>query len=179
MDIHVRIAKYNKETNFYDELVLYKPGEEYHYDEEGNKIIDNPDFKKVHIYTGRDSEMFDGMKHGDEVDGYGEFPWVPVRLNSLEPSLRADIEDKISKEGHYTGYFDFYELSLADMKLYLHDHPTVADYYVTVEEDEPTPQKDNPIQALYEDIYNYASIADDMIMWENLSSYKVIFYFDW
>ena len=188
MDIHVRLTRYDEKTNFYKELKLYKPGEEYHYDEKGNKIIDNPDFEVIHIFDGRNSEMFDGMKEGDENDGYGHFPWVPIKLNSLEPELRKDIEDKMGKESkEHTGYFDFYEISLADMLIYLAKHKKVADYDASEKawdkyfaEEGPKPEKTNPIQDLYREICNYAAFADG---WEwdfqPLSTYKVLFYFDW
>jgi len=180
IDIHVRVAKYNKETNLYDELVLYKPGVEYHYDDEGNKIIDNPNFQKVYIYNGvRNYEMFDGMKDGDKNDGYGNFPWTSVRFNSLEPSFREEIE----KYSHYEGCYDFYETNLADMKNYLNDHPFVTDYDADWMEYEqgkaPKPEKKNPIQYLYEEICNYISFANEDWGWiELLSAYKVIFFFD-
>lgn len=179
MDMHVRLAKYDEKSNLYKELVLYKPGEEYHYDEEGNKIVDNPVFEKVHIYNGRDYEMFDGMKDGDNSDGYGNFPWINVQLNSLDKNLAEHI-DYLQ---HQFGYFDFRELSLADMKVYLNDHPTVVDYEADEWENwkvgDPKPQKVNPIKYLYEDICNYAKFADDW-SWDYvpLSHYKVIFYFD-
>ena len=106
-DIHLRLTKYDDKENVYKELVLYKPGESYHY-EDGKKVIDNPDFQKVYIFDGcRNSEMFDGMKDGDEVDGYGIFPISPIKINSLEKELRADIEKKQNSEG----YFDFYEIN--------------------------------------------------------------------
>lgn len=188
MDIHIRLTKYNKETNLFEELTLYKPGEEYYYDKEGNKIITNPDFKKVRIFDGRNSEMFYGMKDGNENDGYGYFPWVPIKLNSLEPKLKKEIEDKMGKEQkEYTGYFDFYEITLADMKLYLNNHPKVADYDADeklwdeyFDKGGPKPEKTNLIQYLYEEICNYAFFADNW-SWgiEPLSAYKVLFYFDW
>lgn len=172
MDLHIRIAKYNKETNLYDELVLYRPGETYHYTETGEKVIDDPNYERVLIYDGRDSEMFSGMKEGDETDGYGDFPWTPIALSSLEPKLRKNIEEYMGS----TGFFDFYELTLADMKLYILDHPYVTDY----DSEEEEKKKVNPIVALFADICKYASLVDSW-NWNftPLSNYKVIFYFDW
>ena len=43
MDMFVRLAKYDEKSNVYKELVLYKPGEEYHYDEKGNNEVDCAD----------------------------------------------------------------------------------------------------------------------------------------
>ena len=179
--MHVRIAKYNKETNLYDELVLYRPGETYHYTETGEKVIDDSKYERVPIYTGRNSEMFSGMKEGDETNGYGDFPWTAIALSSLEPKLRKNIEEYMNS----SGYFDFYELTLADMKLYLNDHPTVSDYDADNEKWDmywenkgPRPQKSNPIQGLYENICNYISFADEWYGWNLFSSYKIIIYFD-
>lgn len=181
-DIHVRLTKLNKETNLYEELALYKPGIEYHYDKEGNKIIDNPNFQKIYIYDGRNYEMFDGMKEGDEIDGYGNFPWTSINLNSLEPKLKKEIEEKQNIQG----YFDFYETTLADIKLYLYKHPTVVNYEAEEEEWEEQekqnkkPRKINPIQHLFQNICDYGYFADNW-NWgiEPLSVYKVLFYFDW
>lgn len=174
-DIHVRLTKLNRETNLYEELALYKPGVEYHYDEKGNKIIDNPNFQKVYIYDGRNYEMFEGMKEGDGIDGYGDFPWTSINLNSLESELKREIEEKQNSQG----YFDFYEINLADMKLYLNEHPIVVDYDGEWEEGVKS-QKTNPIKYLYDNIYDYGYFADNW-NWEiePLSIYKVLFYFDW
>ena len=178
-DIHIRIVKYNSDKNFYEELTLYKPGEEYHYNEEGNKIVDNPYFQKVHIDAGRNYEMFEGMKDGDENDGYGHFPWTKVKLNALDPKIKEDIEEKMDTPG----YFDFYELTFADMKLYLNEHPTVVDYdnnnFNWEEDDGERPRKINPIKPLFDEIVNYAQLADGWD-WglEPFGYYKIIFYFD-
>ena len=182
-DIHVRVALYNEETNKYEELKLFRKRnkyEKYKYDEKGNKIeITNP-LIQASIYNGRNSEMFDGMKDGDETDGYNEFPWTYIKMNSLEDELKEDIEKKMN----ITGYFDFYEITLADMALYLEENPTVTDYDSDIWDDwkagDSRPQKTNPIKHLYQEICDYAKIAD-WLSWESvpLSAYKVIFYFDW
>jgi len=177
-DIHVRASKLNKETNLYEELILWRPGVEYHYAHndatgEMEKIVDNPDFEKVYIYNGRNYEMFDGMKDGTEEDGYGNFPHFPIVLNSLEPAFRENIKEYMEA----TGFFDFWEISLAEMKLYLLEHPKVLDYY-NCEEDEDV-WKDNPIKDLFQDICNYINYADKEWDWTPLSQYKIIIYFDW
>ena len=180
MDIHVRLAVYNADTNYYNELVLYKPGEDYYYDENGEKVVTNPHYTRVTIYDGRDYEMFDGMKDGDSSDGYGIFPWVAVQLNSLDPLFRKEIK----KEMDIEGCFDFYEINLADMENYLFKHPTVVDYdaegWETWKAGDPKPQKTNPINHLYDCICQYAYFCNNW-KWEivPMSQYKVIFYFDW
>lgn len=174
-DIHVHLAKHNRETNLYEELILYKPGEEYHYNEFGDKIVDNPNIKRVPLYNQRNYEMFNGIMDGDNIDGYGIFPRTSIDLNSLEPNFKKEIEDIINTEG----YFDFYETNLADMKLYLNEHPIVVDYDGEWEEGVKS-QKTNPIKYLYDNICSYGYFADDW-SWdiEPLSSYKIIFYFNW
>lgn len=180
VDIHIRVTKYNEKTNLYEELVLYMRGEEYHYDNEGNKVIDNPDFKRIPVYEGRNSEMFEGMLHGDEKDGYGDFPSFVIAFNSLEPKLRADIEEKKK----IAGYYDFYELTLADMAFYLTKHGLVTDYNADWDDYEtgkaPKPLKVNPIKYLFDDICKYIEFAEGG--WSNyyneLSRYKIIYYFD-
>ena len=174
-DIHIHLVKRNRETNLYEELILYKPGEDYYYDEFGDKIINNPDFKKIPIYDERNYEMFEGMIDGDKVDGYGNFPHAPIDFNSLEPKFKKEIKDIVNT----TGYFDFYETNLADMKLYLNEHPIVVDYDGEWEEGVKS-QKTNPIKYLYNDICSYGRFADNLDWnFEPLSSYKIIFYFDW
>ena len=175
VDIHVIPCVYNCKTNLFEEVALYVPGESYHYDKEGNKIVDNPDFKKVYIYNGRNTEMFDGMKHGNETDGYGVFPYAVISLNSLEPKLR----EKITEYSKIEGYYDFYEINLADMKNYLNDHPTVVDYDKDWDENKPAPRKENPIKGLFEEICAYLKFACEWD-WEYLplSHFKILFFFD-
>ena len=180
MDIHIKITKYDEIDNLYKELILYRPGETYHYDEKGNKIVDNPDYEIVRVFNGyRNSEMFDGMKNGNETDGYGYFPTSPIRLNSLEPKLREEIK----KHQKAQGYFDFWEINLAEWKAYNLEHSTVVDYDANVDWDEikdVEPQKKNPIISLFQEICNYCSFAEGY-SWDfsNLSDYKILIYFDW
>lgn len=181
-DIHIRITKYNDETNKYEELCLYRPRNKYenfYYDDEGNKNEIPDPYIRASCYSGRNSEMFNGMKEGDDIDGYGDFPWYPVRLNSLEDSLKADIEKRMNT----SGYYDFYEISLPEIAYYLEKHPKVADYDVEDKDWDkywdgkgPKPEKTNPIQYLYDNIFYYIEFADFCVY--NLNDYKVIFYFD-
>lgn len=181
-DIHIRIAKYNDKTNKYEELCLYRPRhsyEQFYYDDEGNKTEVPDPYIRASCYSGRNYEMFDGMKDGNENDGYGDFPWYPVRLNSLEDSFKADIEEKMNK-GYY---YDFYEISLPEIAYYLEKHPKVADYDAEDKDWDkywdgkgPKPEKTNPIQHLYDNIFYYIEFADFCVY--NLNDYKVIFYFD-
>lgn len=173
-DIHIRITKYNKDTNFFEEVALYrkvKPSET-PYKEDING------FRKIYIDAGRDYEMFDGIKDGSEEDGYGYFPSISIAINSLEPSLREEIKEKKST----FGCFDFMEVNLLEMDKYVREHPTVTDYesdeWEEYEAGQPRPQKDNPIIELYEKILNYINIADNYYCYTPCSYYKIIFYFD-
>lgn len=173
-DIHIKIAKYNKETNLYEQIKLYrkvKPNEtSYDSDENG--------FREVWIDVGRDYEAWEGMKDGDESDGFGLFPWNSISLTSLEPCLAEEIKENMKIDG----YFDFYEINLAEFKLYLNEHPTVVDYdaeWKDLPYNSPKPQKENPIKTLFEAVVAYISVADWSYSWTPTSYYKVIFYFDW
>ena len=86
-DIHIRVAKYDTNTNLYKEIELFRKAtnDEIDYQEDING------FKKVYIDVGRHSEMFEGMKDGDENDGYGHFPWTSINYASLEPSFAESI----------------------------------------------------------------------------------------
>lgn len=181
MDIHVRVAKYNVETNLYEELQLFrkrKPNEK-EYDYKTGEPLPWNDFKEIHIWLGRDYEMFDGMRDGTKEDGYGYFPWTSINFASLESSFAEKIKKKMSCEG----MFDFKEITLADMYNYLYNHPTVVDYNIEREEDwkpgNPEPQKENPIKYVMEEIKSFISIADEDFDWMPWSYYKIIFYFDW
>ena len=185
VDLNIKVYKYNAKSNLYDELVIYrrrKPDEKFKgYDEKGNGIPYEDDYRPLYIEAGRDYEMFEGMKDGDELDGYGVFPRTAIALNSFNPEAKAELEEYMNK-----GYgYDFCEVSLAEMKLYVNEHPTVVDYDSPAWNDDDfhkvgseRPQKANPIKRLYEDIYNYIWIAEDCWMWEPLSYYKVVFYWD-
>lgn len=185
-DIHVRVYKYNRSTNFYDEIKIYrkrKPGDrsfEKFDPETGETIPWKDDYRPVYIDVGRDSEMFDGMKSGDEKDGYGNFPMTTLTLESFNPEARAKLEELKRTQG----YYDFFEISLAEMKLYIMEHPFVADYDAEWEDEDfkkplkDAPHKNNPIASLFLDIYSYIYIAENCWMDDPLSFYKVVFYWD-
>lgn len=183
VDIHIRIAKYNEKTNKYNEIILYRKRancEKYEYKEDGTSVpIDDP-YIRASVYDGRNSEMFNGMADGDEYDGYGRFPWYPIRLNSLEDSFKEEIKEIENTEG----YYDFYEISLTELANYVYTHPEVTDYDVDTEiwdkyekGERSKPVKPNPIKYIYDNIHTYIEFAD-WNYWGNDSDYKVIFYFD-
>lgn len=167
-DIHIRIAKYNKETNLFEEVELFRKATS----KEIDWKKDTNGFMKIYLNAGRDYEMFEGMKDGDEIDGYGYFPWTPINYLSLEPSFAERIKEKVNS----FGYYDFYEINLCEFNLYLKNHPKVINY--DADRDEEDPWKENPLKSLFDDIESYLFIADYTYSWTPSSYYKVIFYFD-
>lgn len=181
VDIHIHICKYNPEDNFYHELSLYRPRDEdekYNYDKEGNKILVKDKYIRISPYDARNSEMFDGMTHGDTENGYGCFPAYSIAFNSLEPNFREEIKKKTK----ILGFYNFNEISFADFKNYLNEHPTVVDYdsdeWETWKNTEPKPQKKNPLNDLFDYCVNYANFAEKYGMFAPYSQYKILFWFD-
>lgn len=174
VDIHVKITKYNPETNYFEPIELYrkrKPNE-HEYNPITDEKIEKPSlFVKVPIYEGRNYEMFDGMKNGDEIDGYGCFPKEPIAMNSLEPN----IKEEINRYKNIQGYYDFYEVNLADLENYLEEYPEVTDY----DSKEEPGKKTNPIKYFVEDIKNYLTTYDSFEYYYTAHSYyKILFWFD-
>lgn len=174
-DMHIRVARYNKDTNLYEELELFRKVKPNDYPRDN----DINGFRKIYIEAGRDYEMFQGMKDGDERDGYGYFPWDSINY----PSLESSFAESIKEYEKIDGTFDFHEINLSEFKLYLKNHPTVTDYDASWGDDwkyeDPTPQKENPIKSLLENIENYISVADEEYSWTPNVYYKIIFFFDW
>lgn len=162
-DIYVRILKYNESTNFYEEIALYK------------KSYTNKEYYKVEPYEYRNYEMFDGMKAGNDEDGYGQFPWSFVKLNSYCDDFRNEINEMMKT----SGYYDFHEISLSALESYVVKHPFVTDYDVNDEEFDykNPPKKENPIKFLFEKIVSYISFIDYLEI-EVFDNYKIVFYFD-
>ena len=170
-DIHIRITKYNERDNLYHEIALYREPRCYDDDED---IVNQ--YVKVCPYSGRDYEMFEGMAAGDEIDGYGIFPWSSIKFNSYEEAFRNEIFNKTQ----ILGYYDFHEISLAEMKVYVLENPFVVDYDADESEfdDGGRPMKINPISDLYDDIFTYIKFCEDDDFMESLGYYKIVFYFD-
>ena len=182
MDIHVETFKLDKETNRYSKLTLYHKRDLSGYTNLGPENIrlnEKEYLSPVSIYDGRDYEMFNGLKDGDEDDGYGIFPWHSIYLNSFDDDAKKEISETMNTEG----FFDFHEIALSEMALYCNEHPMVVDYDANWdlynEGKAEKPMKKNPICDLYNDIYNYIKFADPDSWIANRSDYKVIFYFDW
>lgn len=180
-DMTVHILKYDRDNNLFYEVELFRRRKKHEMrkiDENGDAYTTTDPYTRVPVYCGRDSEMFDGMKNGDEIDGYGCFPLTQISMNSLEPEFRKKIE----KLQETAGYFDFHEISLSEMKAYILQHPEVVDYDdiegMFGEGFDKAPHKINPIKYLYEDIRTYINLADDFYGFEPDSSFKIIIYFD-
>ena len=175
-DIHIKVAKYNRKTNLYEQVKIYRKltPDDYPYEDDENG------FREICIGGGnRDYEAWDGMKDGDDNSGYGYFPWTSINYLSLEPSFA----ERIKKDEKLDGTFDFYEINLSEFKLYLKEHPEVTDYDAYWPEDwqhgDLVPKKENPIKYIFDDVESYLSVADKDYGWNPSSYYKVIFYFDW
>jgi hypothetical protein len=97
-------------------------------------------------------------------------------MENLPDNLKQEIEECKKT----SGYYDFYETNLADMKLYLYNHPKVRDYDW---EDEETFNekgwKDNPIKSFIEKIETYINVADMWWLGSSLDSdIRVLYWFD-
>lgn len=163
VDIHTYLCKYDQNDNLWHELKLYRK------DKEKEK------YKKVPVYTGRDSEMFSAMLN-EEKDDYGLFPCANIPVLSLDEELRK----KVREEGKYC--YGFREILLSDIKCYLKDHPTVTDYEEDWSDWKPgdsKPKKINPIKYLFDSCCSYGEFAEGLSFGiDPLSRYKLLYWFD-
>lgn len=163
VDIHTYLCKYDQNDNLWHELKLYRK------DKEKEK------YKKVPVYTGRDSEMFSAMLN-EEKDDYGLFPCANIPVLSLDEELRK----KVREEGKYC--YGFREILLSDIKCYLKDHPIVTDYekdWSDWKPGDPKPKKINPIKYLFDSCCSYGEFAEGLSFGiDPLSRYKLLYWFD-
>ena len=177
-DIHVIVCKYNKETNLYHKLALFRLRRENEmkgYNHDGTTYEIKDPYIEVPVYTFRNYELFDILCDRGAEESC--FPHREISYPSLEPELREEVESDKNAEG----FFDFSETNFAEIALYLKEHPKVKDYDADWGEDGKDVQyKDNPVKSFYELCYNYAYQADDWFFINDyLSSYKVLYWFDW
>lgn len=92
-DIHVRLIQFNRETNEYELVKLYR------------KI--NNEFHSIPVYEGRDYSLFNQLEDAD-------FPSRAIYTTNLPEELRQELNE-CEKD---TGCFGFREINLADLKLY-------------------------------------------------------------
>lgn len=153
IDIHVRIVKKNHETNTWEHIKLYKKY--------------NKKFKRVDIYPFRDYELFDILTFDKGFSPHS------IVIQDLPFSLRQEIK----RCQNTFGYYNFKEINLADLKLYLNKKPKIRDYD---NDEDPTALKDNPVKFFIEKIEQYIDFADPF--WDldgtSASDIKILYWFD-
>lgn len=161
-DIHIHLVKFNRKKDEYEEVELYrKDGDSYH---------------NAYLYTGRDYELFD-ILNGREDD---YFPCRAIYLKNLPVTL----QEEINRCQNISGYYDFCEANLADVKFYLKNHPKVRDWEYSCDDDneeewEKEAWKDNPVASLIERIEHFIDFFDDYWDWESsYSDVRIIYWFD-
>ncbi len=176
-DIHIKICKYNIETNLFEKVSLFRLRGEYEqhdYDAEGKSIPVTSPYIEVPVYDGRDSELFEILSAVTLDDDFGYFPSAPISISSLAPDLAKEVREKEKT----LGYFDFREINLADMYNYLKDNPTVPDWDNWDEKEDSCKPKENPVSDLFKDICEYIKFTDYFRELAILSRYKIIYWFD-
>lgn len=152
-DIHVKIVKLDQTTNKWKNVKLYSKK--------------NRKFKIINPYSFRNYELFD-ILNGKEDDKY---ILSPIIISSLP----LDLQQEIKKCKDTCGYYGFYEINLADLKLYLNKVPKIRDY--DYEDDDPKAWKDNPVKFFIENIEYYIDFAEPY--WNGLySNIRIIYWFD-
>ena len=149
-DIYVHIVKRCK--NEWKEINLFTEGKD--------------GFERVSPYSYRDYELFDYLNRNEDVD----FSCIPTPIE-LE-TLPATLKEKILKYENTSGYYGFYEINMADLRIYLLKNPMVKDY----EDENPNAIKENPLQDFFKTLLNYISFVEWWV--EKLSDYKVVYWFD-
>lgn len=158
-DIHFRIIKFNRKKNAYEEVQLYRK-------EDGS-------YHNVYFYTGRDYELFD-ILNGNEDDC---FPCRSIYMENLPASIRKEIDEC----RNISGYYGFYEANLAEIRLYLKNHPKVRDWDYQYEDDEKWDKeawKDNPVASLVKRIDYFIDFFDEYNWEYSDSDVRLIYWFD-
>lgn len=157
-DIHVNIIEKNHEGKW--KLVsLYAK--------------ENKKFKRIDPYPFRNAELFDILSGNEDET----FPMTDIEENSLPVGLQNEI--KRNKKA--AGYYNFYEVNLADIKYYLIKHPKVRDYDYEAKDDEDFDKngwKPNPLNNFIEAIENYLNFVNPYRDFQPASFVRIIYYFD-
>lgn len=156
-DIHMHLVKFNREKNEYEEVKLYRKSED------GTCY-------EIEVYPSRDYELFDILNGND--DDY--FPCRSVHIENLPSSLVEEIK----KDKSALGYYDFNEANLADIKIYLKEHPKVRDWDYHCEDENKEVWKDNPVKSLVKRIDYYVDF-ESKYYWDYMDSdIRLIYWFD-
>lgn len=155
-DIHVRIIKKDREKGIWEQVKLYRKC--------------HNEFKVVDIYPYRNYILFDILSENED-DGYIAYPIA-------EADLPIDLKNEInSYKEKMTGFYNFKENTLADLKLYLKNVPKIRDY--DYEDDDPKAWRDNPVKYFIEIIEQYIDFVDPN--WEfttSNSDIRILYWFD-
>ena len=125
--------------------------------------------KVVDIYPFRNSELFDILNENEDDD------YIASSLSLT--NLPKDLKEEIEKYQNTIGCFNFKEVNLADLKLYLYKTPKIRDW--DYEDNHPKAWKDNPVKYFIERIEQYIDFADSWWDWGSpYSSVKILYWFD-
>lgn len=155
-DIHVRLIKKDRETGKWNQIKIYRK-------EKKRK------FSVVDIYPFRNYELFGILDEKEDEKYYVDTICVP----DLPIALKQEIE----KFKNIGDCFDFREINLADLKLYLYRSPKIRDW--DYEDTDPKAWKDNPVKYFIERIEQYLAFADPY--WDvctPASDIRIIYWFD-
>lgn len=160
-DIHLHLVKFNRKENRYEEVKLYRKSKD------GTYYV-------VDLFPGRDGELFD-ILNGNEDD---YFPCRPIHVENLPSSLAEEIKKDINT----FGYYDFKEANLADIKIYLKEHPKVRDWDYECEGNqekwEKKAWKENPVKSLVRRIDYFIDFFDEYNWEYSDSDVRLIYWFD-
>ena len=152
-DIHIRIIKRDHDTDTWKQIKLYRK--------------EKKKFKVIDPYPFRNSELFDILNERED-DNYQAYP---ISLAHLPVALKKEIE----KYQETQGYYDFKEINLADLKLYLRQVPKVRNW--DYDDDHPKAWKDNPVKYFIERIESYIDFTEED--WAIPSSdIRILYWFD-
>ena len=155
-DIHVRIVKKDRETGKWHQIKIYRK-------EKKRK------FNVIDVYPFRNYELFEILNEKEDEKYHADV----ICTSDLPIALKQEIE----KFKNIEGYYDFKEINLADLKLYLHHSPKVRNY--DYEAEDPNAFKDNPVKYFVERIEQYLDFADPY--WDvcrPASDIRIIYWFD-
>lgn len=158
-DIHVRIIKRDHDTDTWKQIKLYR--------KEKRK------FKIVDIYSYREEDLFDILS--EKTNDYRTYPYraYPISLTHLPIGLKQEIE----KKQKISGYYDFKEINLADLKIYLMHTPKIRDW--NYEDNDPKAWIDNPVKYFIERIELYLDLAEpDWNIDSPPSDIRILYWFD-